>query len=111
MCKSFSARRKSCSTIALSKAQQLFYYSIRSGVWRDIAAAFGVGSIMNIAAMPSRHWEQKAKEARDKARVMACVEAKALMRDVARRYQLMARIASARISRVNAQDATVLAAR
>jgi hypothetical protein len=66
---------------------------------------------MNIAAKPSRHWERKAKEARDKARAMVAIEAKALMRDVARRYQLMARIASTRIPRVNSRGSTAHAAR
>jgi hypothetical protein len=66
---------------------------------------------MNIAAMSSRHWQRKAKEARDQARVMVTVEARALMRDVARRYQLMARIASTRLPRANSRDATALAAR
>lgn len=69
------------------------------------------GLIMNIAAKPSRHWERKAKEARDKARAMVAIEAKALMRDVALRYQLMARIASTRIPRVNSRGATAHAAR
>jgi hypothetical protein len=53
--------------------------------------------------MPSQHWERKAKEARDKARSMASAEAKRLMRDVARRYRLMASIASKRGTQTAAQ--------
>jgi len=51
---------------------------------------------MDIEAMPSDHWDQQAKKARDKARTMASAEAKRLMREVARHYRLMAAIASKR---------------
>ena len=46
--------------------------------------------------MPSRHWELKAREARAKAKTMISDEARQLIRDVARRYRLMAAIASKR---------------
>jgi len=49
---------------------------------------------MNIQARPSWHWEQKAKQARDKAKTMISAEARRLMRDVARRYRYMATVAS-----------------
>jgi hypothetical protein len=48
---------------------------------------------MNIGA---QYWEQKAKKARDKAKMMSCDEARHLMLDVARRYSLMAAIVSKR---------------
>jgi hypothetical protein len=51
---------------------------------------------MSIAAMPARYWERKAEEARAKAKTMANTEAREIMRDVARRYKLMASIASKR---------------
>lgn len=51
---------------------------------------------MSIEAKPSRHWEQKAEEARAKAQTMISVEAKQLIRDVARLYRRMAAIASER---------------
>jgi hypothetical protein len=51
---------------------------------------------MSIGALPSRYWEQKAEEARAKARTMVSAEARELIRDVARRYRLMAVIASKR---------------
>jgi hypothetical protein len=57
-------------------------------------AAFSVGSIMDIGAMPSRHWQQKAREALEKAKTMTSAEAKRLMRDVARHYREMGVIAS-----------------
>jgi len=49
---------------------------------------------MDIEAMPSRHWQQKAKEALEKAKTMSSAEAKRLMRDVARHYREMGTIAS-----------------
>jgi hypothetical protein len=51
---------------------------------------------MDIETLPALHWEQKAKEARAKAKTMNSAEAKRLMHDVARRYRLMAGIASKR---------------
>lgn len=51
---------------------------------------------MNFEARPAWHWEQKATKARAKARTMASAEARQLMHDVARRYKLMASIASKR---------------
>ena len=48
-------------------------------------AAFELGAIMNIEALPSLHWEQKAREARDKAKTMTSAGARQLMLDVARR--------------------------
>ena len=65
--------------------------------------AFGVGFSMSIDALPSRHWEQKAKEAHDKAKAMTSAEARRLMRDVARRYRLMAAIASQRAAEATAR--------
>jgi hypothetical protein len=71
-------------------AARLFYHKIFSGVWRDIAAAEVWGWIDHEnPAMPSRHWQQKAKERATRQRMMACAEAKTLMRDAARRYRLM----------------------
>jgi hypothetical protein len=51
---------------------------------------------MDIEALPSRHWEQEARKARNKAKRMTSAEARRLMRDVARRYREMAAIASKR---------------
>jgi len=51
---------------------------------------------MDIEALPARHWEQKATEARAKAKSMTSAEARRLMHDVARRYRQMAAIASKR---------------
>jgi hypothetical protein len=49
---------------------------------------------MDTEAVPSHHWEQKAKEALKKAKTMTSAEAKRLMYDVARLYRLMSTIAS-----------------
>lgn len=46
--------------------------------------------------MPSRHWDQQAREARDRAKSMTSGAARQLMRDVVRQYRLMAAIASKR---------------
>jgi hypothetical protein len=46
--------------------------------------------IVNIEALPALHWEQKAKEARTKAKTMNSAEARRLMHDVARRYRQLA---------------------
>jgi hypothetical protein len=51
---------------------------------------------MSMETLPSRHWEQKAREAHDKAKAMTSAEARQLMRDVARRYRQMAILASKR---------------
>jgi hypothetical protein len=51
---------------------------------------------MDIEALPSRHWERKAREAHDKANSMTNAEARKLMRVVVRRYRQMATIASKR---------------
>ncbi len=51
---------------------------------------------MDIEALPSSYWEQKAREAVDKSKTMTSIEARRLMRDVARRYREMAAIASKR---------------
>ncbi len=51
---------------------------------------------MNIDTLPSQHWEQKANEAREKAKTMTNAEARRMMHDVARGYRLMAAIAAKR---------------
>lgn len=51
---------------------------------------------MDIEALPSRHWERKARQAHDKANSMTSAEARKLMRAVVRFYRQMATIASKR---------------
>ena len=58
-----------------------------------LGCMLGCGAIMDIEALPSSYWEQKAREAVDKSKTMTSIEARRLMRDVARRYRKMAAIA------------------
>jgi hypothetical protein len=62
--------------------------------WKDIASRSWGEVTMNIQAIPSRHWEDRARDALDKAKTLSSTEARRLMREVARRYRLMASIAS-----------------
>lgn len=51
---------------------------------------------MTVATMSPRHWDRKAEQARAQAKAMNNPEAKALMRDVAKLYKVLARSSTSR---------------
>lgn len=75
---------------------RLLYFGVLWGatVGATSLHRLGFGSIMNIEALPPRHWLWKAREAHARAKAMTSLEARRLMRDVARRYRQMATLAS-----------------